>query len=150
MSIAIQRIKRAIQDMPNGGMQTGKQSIKLAYPDAQRAIVEIEALQSESDALLAQNHELKGLIMRLRDRWWPFVHVSVAPSSTAYNLGKESADVLCKSPQQHLADIKAEAGRAGFIAGYMAPVLFDDDGSESLWAEGEAKLYADKVRHGGE
>lgn len=70
---------------------------------------EIEKLRSERDDLMAQNHELKGLIMRLRDRWWPFVHGSVVPSSTAYNLGKESADVLCKSPQQHLAEIKAEA-----------------------------------------
>jgi len=54
MSIAIQRIKRAIQDMPTGGMQTGKKQIKLEYSDAQRAITEIEALKAERDEIAAQ------------------------------------------------------------------------------------------------
>jgi hypothetical protein len=54
MGIAVQKIKRAIADMPTGGMQTGKQRIKLDYSDAQRAIAEIEGLTAERDALAAQ------------------------------------------------------------------------------------------------
>lgn len=103
--------------------------------------------EAERDALAARNYELVGLILRMRDRWWPFVHGSVCPSDTAYNLGKESADILSKSPQQFLRDIQAEAGRKGFIAG---GIMQKTHGlSTRALIDQAANAYAAKVRKGG-
>jgi len=104
---------------------------------------EIEALKAERDALVARNHELIGLVLRMRDRWWPFVHGSVAPSNTAYQLGKESADIISKTPQQCLRDVQAEAGRKGYLEG----VLNYDPDYDPEWS---ASQYAETVRQGGE
>ena len=46
------------------------------------------------DALEITNQSLVGLILRMVDRWWPFVHGSVMPSETAKNLLKEATDAL--------------------------------------------------------
>lgn len=37
---------------------------------------------------------LESVLMRMRDRWWPFVHGAVGASQAARALLKESADVL--------------------------------------------------------
>lgn len=37
---------------------------------------------------------IKSVLMRMRDRWWPFVHGAIGASQTARALLKESADVL--------------------------------------------------------
>jgi len=44
--------------------------------------------------LESDRKSLVGLVLRLLDRWWPFVHGSVFPSNTAYNLGREARDTL--------------------------------------------------------
>lgn len=51
-----------------------------------------------------------------------------------------------KTPQQHLAEVKAQAGRAGFVAGYM----LCNDGSPLIKHnyEGFADQYADSIRQG--
>ena len=54
MSIAIKRLERAISDLPKSGMQTGSHKVKLDLADAERLIVELNALQAERDALAAQ------------------------------------------------------------------------------------------------
>jgi len=125
MSIAIQRIKRAIQDMPTGGMQTGNSRVKLEYSDAQRAIVEIEALQTERDALLAKLAAVKNA---------------------------ETTGALIKAieaiPQHCLSEIRAEAGRAGYLQGHL------DAGGDygklhKKLSEYYADKYAKKIRQGG-
>lgn len=59
MSIAIKRLERAVSDLPKGGMQTGSHKVKLDLCDAERLIVELNALQAERDALAAQIEHLK-------------------------------------------------------------------------------------------
>jgi hypothetical protein len=44
MSIAVPRLKRAIEAVPIGGMQTGSPKVQLKLADAYRAIAEIENL----------------------------------------------------------------------------------------------------------
>lgn len=66
-----------------------------------------------AEALIAENHALKSLILRLRDYWWPLVHGTNLVSDTAYNLGRESSVVLNKTPEQHLEDLQAKTWRKG-------------------------------------
>lgn len=57
-----------------------------------------------------------------------------------------SSDLLAATPQQHLAEVKVQAGRDGFIAGYM----LCNDGSPLIKHnyEGFADRYADSIRQG--
>ena len=66
----------------------------------QAAIAEIERISSSNRhlrkevlKLQAREKELKGLILRMIDRWWPFVHGSL-PSNTARSLYKEAVGIL--------------------------------------------------------
>jgi hypothetical protein len=52
--IALTRLKRAIADVPTGGMQTGDPKVRLKLCDAQRIEVEFNAIIAERDAALAQ------------------------------------------------------------------------------------------------
>lgn len=65
--IGLSRLKRAISDVPPGGMQTGDHKVKLKLCDAQRIEVEYAALISERDAALAQNAELVAQVGALRE-----------------------------------------------------------------------------------
>lgn len=67
-----------------------------------------------------------------------------------YNCGWNASGNLYCIRCQCLYELKiqAEAGRAGFIAGYMSTVIFDGDGKENEWAEREAGLYAERVKAG--
>ena len=110
MGIAVQKIKRAIADMPTGGMQTGKQRIKLDYSDAQRAIAEIEGLTAERDALQAQVEALSKLHSDLTNADMVFeddVH-------SGYLITTEQIDEmehLLATPAACLAQVRAEAVR---------------------------------------
>lgn len=42
----------------------------------------------------AHNKAMKLTIMKLLERWWPFVHGSVMPSETAKNLAQEARDAI--------------------------------------------------------
>lgn len=126
-------------DLPDGGSPTIGEQITRMITD----------LQNQNTELLAQNYNMTGLVLRLRDRWWPFVHGAVGASKAAINLLNESAEVISKNPKQCLAKVKADAGRVGFIAGY-----------ESAWAEAfgiskpeflskyKADQYAEHIRQG--
>lgn len=58
--IGLTRLKRAIADVPTGGMQTGDPKVPLKLCDAQRLEVEFNAIIAERDAALAQNAEAFG------------------------------------------------------------------------------------------
>lgn len=110
-------------------------------------------VKAERDALVARNHELIGLVLRMRERWWPFVHGSVAPSQAAYRLGKESADIISKTPRQCLLDVQAEAGRLGYVEGRTSEAMLragrTDLGDYNEVIEKAANNYAATVRKGG-
>lgn len=110
MSIAIQRIERAIADMSKGGMQTGKQTIKLEYSDAQRAIAELTNLQRRNDELVTQVENLKAAATSAYAEW--------NYSNDVYAGMQRLMMVIKATPTQCLREIKAEAGRAGFVEGY--------------------------------
>lgn len=113
MSIAIQRIKRAISDMPTGGMRTGKQHIKLEYSDSQRAIAEIEGLTAERDALAAQVEALRKVLEYADNKLYILTHnrkdVSSRLIGDADKAFKVVRDTLAKSPAACLAQVRAEA-----------------------------------------
>lgn len=58
--------------------------------------------------------------------------------------------VLKLTPQQHLAEVKAQAGRAGFIAGseQTAQFITGEIGYVLPLLEARASQYADKIRQG--
>lgn len=87
---------------------------------------ELEAIKKERDALAAHNQSLKGIILKLLDRWWPFVHGSVAPSDTTKGLLKTAGDVINESPQTSLAEVKAVQAEKSFKAGFRSYRVFVD------------------------
>jgi len=70
MSIAIKRLERAISDLPKCGMQTGSHKVKLDLCDAERLIVEINALQAERDALAANVNNLRSSAIEALNFMW--------------------------------------------------------------------------------
>jgi hypothetical protein len=153
MSIAVQKIKRAIADMPTGGMQTGRQRIKLDYSDAQRAIAEIEGLTAERDALQARVELLRDALSEaqqtigflshhLRGRMAEAAIIDMAEKADSW------AVILNQSPTACLAQVRAEAGRAGFVSGYSKG-WNDYAGVYGFRREPLADQYAERIRQGG-
>lgn len=149
MSIAIQRIKRAIAGMPTGGMQTGKQHIKLEHSDAQRAIAEIESLTAERDALQTQVDELRvksKALVEQAERTLDFdIGNHHALKGTAYALD----NALDATPAACLAHVRAEAGRAGFVAGTECCSDYLDTYYADIDFTRHADQYAELIRQGG-
>jgi hypothetical protein len=59
------------------------------------------------------------------------------------------SNLLEQSPQQHLAEIRAEAGRDGYLQGYL-DAMGDPDEIDKEHAEYRAKQYTAEVREGAE
>ncbi len=141
MSIAIERLKRAVADLPKGGMQTGDYKVTLKLADAQRAIAELEGLKAERDALAAKNWDLGHALGLARSG---LVSGSLNPDQLS--VIKRAFET---TPQQCLNEIRAEAARAGFIAGADAIETIQMLGSSESITD-LADAYAAKVRQGGE
>lgn len=103
-----------------------------------------EELLAERDAFAAQSLRMAEFI-RLSAKKWEWTP-EVEP--TFWNLLRV-ANVANETPQQYLAEIKAEAGRAGFVAGanwlYVSQLEFDVVEDQKVDA---ADKYAAKVRQG--
>jgi hypothetical protein len=113
---------------------------------------ENDALKAERDALAAQVEVLKVslseaqqtvgfLSHHLRGRMGEVALIDLAEKADHW------ASVLQAVPAQHLAEIRAEAGRVGFIAGaneFSASASMDDH------IELLANLYDEKIRQGGD
>lgn len=119
--IGLSRLKRAIADAPTGGMQTGTSKVQLKLCDAQRIEVEYGALIAERDAALANNAELVAQVEVLQDAAIKVClrldHDGVSTFGIAEDI-ENLQQVVNATPTQCLRDIQAEAGRAGFVAGY--------------------------------
>ena len=62
----------------------------------------------------------------------------------------EAREIINETPSQCLAEIKAEAGKAGFVAGYhKMHIEFVGSLASSEGAEFAANQYADKIRNTG-
>ena len=156
MSIAIKRIKRAIAGVPTGRMQTGKQHIKLEYSDAQRAIAEIEGLTAERNELAVQVEVLQSWVKQAAE----LVNVD---AGTAIDWLIDAHHQMLKdaktTPAACLAQVQADAGRAGFIAGFYTGVNEGEDCIDSCffnvsplrsdqYANQRADQYAERIRQG--
>lgn len=82
---------------------------KIDRANALHTVNQLAKMSAERDALAAKCHAVVGVLLQVRDRWWPFVHGAVGASEAARGLLKKSADVLEMPPAQHLRDIQAEA-----------------------------------------
>ncbi len=145
--IGLSRLKRAIEDVPTGGMQTGDLKVRLKLCDAQRLEVEYGALIAERDAALAQNAKLVAQVSEQQS----FIESVMANIGAGATLA-EVTDMLSnwydtKVPTtQHLLNIQAEAGRAGFVAGAACarhPITPKTDEIHR-----EANRYAERVKAG--
>ncbi len=102
---------------------------------------EIEALKAERDSLSVMTECLKQHMSR-------FHEIDGAFSAAQW---QNTADALIKlTPQQCLRDLKAEAGRAGFIACLKEAKNYFDSYYADLFTEADADEYAATVRKGGE
>lgn len=115
--IGLSRLKRAIADAPTGGMQTDTSKVQLKLCDAQRIEVEYGALIAERDAALAKNAELVAQVGRMQT----FIRMSADKWKNTPELEPTFLNLLRvanQQPEEALREICAEAGRAGFVAGY--------------------------------
>ena len=102
-----------------------------------------EELLAENEALAAQIETLKSL--------FPLDCLVGCDGMLNYPIKKYNnvVDAFNLAPQQCLAEIKAEAGRAGFIAGYhKMHIEFVGSLASSEGAEFAANQYAAKVQQG--
>lgn len=53
--LALNRLKRAIADVNRGGMQTGDPKVTLKLPDAERLVLEMEAMWEDLEFFLEQS-----------------------------------------------------------------------------------------------
>lgn len=98
-------------------------------PQGGLAYNEINRLKSALSELHRACHSVVGFIQSNQDR-------------------ERLVNVMRKTPAQHLAEIKAEAGRAGYLQG-MLDALSGPSGKEIGAAFFRADEYADEVRQGG-
>ena len=70
--------------------------------------------------------------------------------SGAYKTNQMLSDALHQTPQQHLAEIKAQAGRDGFVAGseQTAQFITGEIGYVLPLLETRASQYAEQIRKG--
>jgi hypothetical protein len=180
--IGLSRLKRAIEDLPIGGMQTGDPKVRLKLCDAQLLEVEFNAIIAERDNALAQNAELVAMVEALR-QLFPLRVLLGCDDHLNYPIRQynDVVEQFNKTPTQHLRDraaevvkewikigltpeqyqdfkvsrdglaLQAEAGRAGFVAGFelcqstMPPPWC---ALVSVNYHGVAEQYANKVRRG--
>lgn len=104
--------------------------------------------QQEIEKLKEQNAALAAQVSTLLDELNASVIAILArnPSDEIHAIACSMAESAKANPQQILAEVKAQAGRDGFIAGYM----LCNDGSPLLKHnyEGMADKYADSIRRG--
>jgi len=97
----------------------------------------VAELKAERDALAAQLVAIQDAALKPRGR---------TRQQWIDNITRNALGITAR---QHLSEIRAEAGRAGFIAGYMWHVIEDHDDVEKQWAGQESELYAEQIRQGG-
>lgn len=125
---------------------TQEQRIEYFMSEIARLSNQVVELQDERDALAAHVEALRMAIYNV-------VHASRnnsgnEPSLSVYHKAINDAYAAWNAaPQQHLAEVKAQAGRAGFVAGAQSMKLaFQYGGSYST--EQKADKYADSIRQG--
>lgn len=53
--LALNRLKRAIGDINRGGMQTGDPKVTLKLPDAERLVLDVEAMRKDLEFFIEQS-----------------------------------------------------------------------------------------------
>jgi hypothetical protein len=97
--IGLSRLKRAIEDLPTGGMQTGDPKVRLKLCDAQRLEVEFNAIIAERDNAFAQNEQPNPV------------------TTTSYRRLRAGSPAQANQANRRLAH-KGRFGDDGCIAGY--------------------------------
>ena len=126
-------------------MELTKEMLEIATVKANHAqlLVMYEAIKSERDALAVQ-------VEALRDKLSEVVALLDVDGMTAVQWLLDNCPEIESltniEPEQHLAEIRAQAGRAGFVAGYM----LCNDGSPLIKHnyKGFADKYAETIRQG--
>lgn len=149
--IGLSRLKRAIEDVPTGGMQTGDPKVRLKLCDAQLLEVEFNTIISERDNALAQNAELVASNLEQLNNCLAALQIA---NKRIDKLEKYNLDLANESHNKsNMIDYErsknADAARAGFVAGYhKMHIEFVGSLSPSGSAESAADQYAEKVRRG--
>ena len=153
--IGLSRLKRAIGDVPTSGMQTGDPKVRLKLCDAQRLEVEFNAIIAERDAALAREAELVAQVEALNKKNFELtcyrIDVIRCLKTIAFEhnhddfplyqpLARQLMDSI--SANTELVEVRAEAGRAGFLAGSQT-FGFNLKRLDEL-----ADSYADRVKAG--
>lgn len=121
-----------------------EQRIEYFMSEIARLSNQVVALQDERDALAAQVEELRKAIEPVNDMANRLPEWSKEDRCHSDELEK----ALEMTPQQHLAEIRAQAGRDGYLQGHL-DAAGDDVGEWSRkHSEYHAKQYADSIRRG--
>ena len=145
--IGLSRLKRAIEDVPTGGMQTGDPKVRLKLCDAQRIEVEFNAIIAERDNVLAQNAELVAQVESVRQACLDWENTETPNAwQLIFDEIKRCANT---EPPQSLRDHDAKVGRAGYVEGYDSCWFqhYATRAPEHATAY-SADQYAEKVRSG--
>lgn len=106
---------------------------------------ELQDLKAERDTLAAQVQALRREIQSAADwfsAYWPELNKAQCDRI------RQMDNVAKATPQHHLAELRAEAGRAGFVAGYFHYKHYGFQFEEELDAASDK--YAEQIRREGE
>lgn len=110
---------------------------------------DLEKLTAERDALAAQVEALRDALQAV------MASIGGGKKFCGHEFdcicaGDKARAALAATPQQHLAEIRAEAGRAGFVAGFKRRTALGP--LRKMWSEEEIielyNQYADSIRRG--
>ena len=169
ISYGLKMLKRAIEERPKGGMQTGMPKITMREADAVRSVAELEWAQQriaelESNAVpdgyitipaeswheqMQIEQELSATVERLRNSLQKVLddsEIGVVPKSHLDSI----ESLLAATPQQNLNALKREIASMAFICGAVwdAQLIVDESTGFGAELEKASEEYAN-TRFGG-
>lgn len=111
------------------------------------AIAERDALAATVEALTSAYKNLCGSINDMDDCETGTDEMETAIGAVFHAM-RNGYGIVHSTPQQHLRDVRAEAGQDGFIAGAELIIDLVSDGSNTGAYKSHADEYAERVRAG--
>lgn len=132
MSEITKYLKRAIDERPKGGMQTGVPKVTMREADAARLLAEIEELQRERDEL-KQRHGIVNRMQRDMSIDYDELQYYLLEYHNIIDLpfldGVEQLKKLAEeNPRERFSKFTAEVLKRGFVQGFFAASCQDSDG----------------------
>lgn len=158
----IAELEREVSMHRNAEITWEKTMMQAVGEDGPKSVVEaFDKIKAERDAFAdrledAENqyselHNINSALAAQVSRMSTFIKLSAAKWENCHEVYPTFWNLLrvaSESPQQHLAEIMAQAGRDGFFKGVAWILDIDVKDISAMVAEEAAKQYADSIRKG--